>query len=134
MPQARSLLGALAALLALLVPLAHACWASGSWPAALTVDVSGPLDKASDWIVDNRDSHPLFLYFLGYVCNAVVIAVRAVYLVLLRRGLGRRHGRRRAGRLAGRGLVRGLAVAAPLGAFAVCGLLGMWVPTMQTSP
>lgn len=50
------LLLALAA--AILVPLANARWASGSWPHALTVDLSKPLADASDWIIDNRDSHP----------------------------------------------------------------------------
>ncbi|MGW8544047.1 ABC transporter permease [Streptomyces albidoflavus] len=120
---------ALAVLAAVLVPLAHARWASGSWPQALTVDVSGPLGSASDWIIDNRDSHPLFLYFFGHVSNAVVLSVRAVYLVLLAGGW--------AGvtvaagliawRVAGVKLAVGTAVA-----FLLCGVLGMWVPTMQT--
>lgn len=44
------------------------------------------LGKATDWIIDNRDSHPLFLYFFGYISNAVVLSVRAVYLVLLAAG------------------------------------------------
>ncbi|GGU35732.1 ABC transporter permease [Streptomyces lavendofoliae] len=101
----------------------------GSWPAALSVDLSGPLGSASDWIVDNRDSHPLFLYFFGHVSNAVVLSVRGVYLVLLAAGW--------AGVTAAAGLVAWrlagvrLAVTA-VAAFAVCGLLGMWVPTMQT--
>ncbi|MGA5428448.1 ABC transporter permease [Streptomyces koyangensis] len=120
---------ALAVLAAVLVPLAHARWASGGWPEALTVDVSGPLGSASDWIIDNRDSHPLFLYFFGHVSNAVVLSVRAVYLVLLAGGW--------AGvtvaagliawRVAGVRLAVGTAVA-----FLLCGVLGMWVPTMQT--
>ncbi|MBW8820589.1 MAG: glycine/betaine ABC transporter permease, partial [Streptomyces sp.] len=41
------LLIALAA--AVLVPLANARWASGSWPSALTVDLTSPLSRASDW-------------------------------------------------------------------------------------
>ncbi|MGW8946940.1 ABC transporter permease [Streptomyces koyangensis] len=120
---------ALAVLAAVLMPLAHARWASGGWPEALTVDVSGPLGSASDWIIDNRDSHPLFLYFFGHVSNAVVLSVRAVYLVLLAGGW--------AGvtvaagliawRVAGVRLAVGTAVA-----FLLCGVLGMWVPTMQT--
>ncbi|MFI6930084.1 ABC transporter permease [Streptomyces sp. NPDC050287] len=121
------LLLALAA--AILVPLANARWASGSWPAALTVDLTEPLTKASDWIVDNRDSHPLFLYFFGYISNAVVLSVRAVYLVLLGAGW--------AGVTAVAGLVawRVAGVKLALGtaaAFLACGLLGMWIPTMQT--
>ncbi|MFF9838849.1 ABC transporter permease [Streptomyces sp. NPDC013740] len=101
----------------------------GGWPAVLAVDVSSPLARGSDWIIDNRDSHPLFLYFLGHVSNLVVVSVRAVYLVLLAAGW--------AGVAAGAGLVAwrvaGVRLAlASVAAFAVCGFLGMWVPTMQT--
>ncbi|GHH77954.1 glycine/betaine ABC transporter permease [Streptomyces sulfonofaciens] len=120
---------ALAVLAAVLVPLAEAHWPGGAWPGALTVDLSGPLGRASDWIIDNRDSHPLFLYFFGYVSNAIVVGVRAVYLVLLAAGW--------AGVTAAAGLVAwrlaGLRLAlTAAAAFLVCGLLGMWVPTMQT--
>ncbi|WP_406254649.1 ABC transporter permease [Streptomyces chartreusis] len=121
------LLLALAA--AVLVPLADARWASGSWPGALTVDVSEPLTKVSDWIVDNRDSHPLFIYFLGHISNAVVICVRAVYLVLLAAGWAGVTAAASlvAWRVAGPRLAAGTGVA-----FLACGFLGMWVPTMQT--
>ncbi|MBA2948244.1 ABC transporter permease [Streptomyces himalayensis] len=119
----------LAVVAAVLVPVVHARWASGAWPDALTVDLSGPLGSASDWIIDNRDSHPLFLYFFGHISNAVTLSVRAVYLVLLAVGW--------AGVTAAAGLVawRVAGVRLALGtavAFLVCGLLGMWVPTMQT--
>ncbi|MEV0689908.1 ABC transporter permease subunit [Streptomyces sp. NPDC050388] len=114
---------------AALVPFAVARWAGGSWPEALTVDVSGPLAGASDWIIDNRDSHPLFLYFFGHVSNVVVVTVRAVYLALL--AVGWAGVTALAGlvawRVAGIRLALGTAVA-----FLACGLLGMWVPTMQT--
>ncbi|MDC0765880.1 ABC transporter permease [Streptomyces sp. HD] len=121
------LLIALAA--AILVPLADARWASGTWPGALTVDVSEPLTKVSDWIIDNRDSHPLFLYFFGHLSNAVIVAVRAVYLVLLAAGW--------AGVTAAASLiawrVADWKLAAGTGvAFLTCGFLGMWIPTMQT--
>ncbi|MEV0737203.1 ABC transporter permease subunit [Streptomyces sp. NPDC050549] len=121
------LLLALAA--AVLVPLANAHWSSGSWPGALTVDLSGPLGRANDWIIDNRDSHPLFLYFFGYISDAVVLSVRAVYLVLLAAGWAgvTAFGALVAWRVAGVRLAVGTGVA-----FLVCGLLGMWVPTMQT--
>lgn len=114
---------------AVLVPLADARWASGSWPAALTVDVSEPLTKVSTWIIDNRDSHPLFLYFFGHISNAVVICVRAVYLVLLAAGWAGVTAAASliAWRVAGRGLAAGTGVA-----FLACGFLGMWIPTMQT--
>ncbi|MFJ7075992.1 ABC transporter permease [Streptomyces sp. NPDC098781] len=121
------LLLALAA--AVLVPLANARWASGSWPGALTVDVSEPLTKVSDWIIDNRDSHPLFLYFLGHISNAVVICVRAVYLVLLAAGWAgvTVAAAAVAWRVAGWKLAAGTGAA-----FLACGFLGMWIPTMQT--
>ncbi|MFD5481005.1 ABC transporter permease [Streptomyces hawaiiensis] len=121
------LLLALAAVV--LVPLANARWASGAWPSALTVDLSEPLAKTSDWIIDNRDSHPLFLYFFGHVSNVVVIAVRAVYLTLLALGWAgvTALGALVAWRVAGVKLALGTGVA-----FLACGLLGMWVPTMQT--
>ncbi|MFF5973396.1 ABC transporter permease [Streptomyces sp. NPDC012769] len=101
----------------------------GGWPAALAVDVSAPLERTSDWIIDHRDSHPLFLHFLGHVSNLVVVSVRAVYLLLLAVGW--------AGVTAAAGLVAwrvaGVRLAlTSVAAFAVCGLLGMWVPTMQT--
>ncbi|MGW5616836.1 ABC transporter permease subunit [Streptomyces sp. NPDC003877] len=119
----------LAVAAAFLVPLADARWASGTWPGALTVDFSEPLAKASDWIIDNRDSHPLFLYFFGHVSNVVVIAVRAVYLALLAVGWAgvTALGALVAWRVAGVRLALGTAAA-----FLACGLLGMWVPTMQT--
>ncbi|MFF4358661.1 ABC transporter permease [Streptomyces sp. NPDC001604] len=114
---------------AVLVPLANARWASGSWPAALTVDLTKPLTTASNWIIDNRDSNPLFLYFFGYISNAVVISVHAVYLVLLAAGWAgvTAIGALVAWRVAGVRLALGTGAA-----FLACGLLGMWVPTMQT--
>ncbi|GGW84112.1 glycine/betaine ABC transporter permease [Streptomyces malachitofuscus] len=127
-PTARKL-AVLALLAAVLVPLAVARWAGGTWPEALTVNVSEPLGEASDWIIDNRDSHPLFLYFFGHVSNVVVIAVRAVYLALLAVGWAgvTAVSALIAWRVAGVRLALGTATA-----FLACGLLGMWVPTMQT--
>ncbi|WP_051745827.1 ABC transporter permease [Streptomyces scopuliridis] len=114
---------------AVLVPLALIRWPGTAWPDALTVDLSAPLGSASDWIIDNRDSHPLFLYFFGHISNAVVLSVRGVYLLLLAAGW--------AGVTAAAGLIGWrvagvrLALTAAV-SFAVCGVLGMWVPTMQT--
>ncbi|MER5942259.1 ABC transporter permease subunit [Streptomyces sp. NPDC001928] len=119
----------LALVAAILVPLANARWASGSWPGALTVDLTEPLTKVSTWIIDNRDSHPLFLYFFGHISNAVVLSVRAVYLVLLAAGWAGVTAAASliAWRVAGWRLAAGTAAA-----FLACGFLGMWVPTMQT--
>ncbi|WP_328873370.1 ABC transporter permease subunit [Streptomyces sp. NBC_00287] len=121
------LLLALAA--AILVPLANSRWASGTWPDALTVDLTTPLTTTSDWIIDNRDSHPLFLHFLGHISNAVVMGVRVVYLFLLAAGWAgvTALGALVAWRVAGARLALGTAAA-----FLTCGALGMWVPTMQT--
>ncbi|MGW5849046.1 ABC transporter permease subunit [Streptomyces sp. NPDC055254] len=114
---------------AVLLPLALLFPGAGSWPGALAVDLSGPLGRAGDWIVDHRDGHPVFLYFFGHVSNVVVVSVRAVYTVLLALGW--------IGVTALAGLVAlrlaGVRLAATcVAAFAACGLLGMWVPTMQT--
>ncbi|MFH9659358.1 ABC transporter permease [Streptomyces sp. NPDC017248] len=118
----------LALLTAALVPLVGR-WGHGTWPHALTVDLSGPLASASDWIIDHRDSHPLFLYFFGHVSNAVVIAVRAVYVTLLGAGWAgvTVFGALLAWRVAGVRLAAGTALA-----LLACGALGMWVPAMQT--
>ncbi|MFI1365947.1 ABC transporter permease [Streptomyces griseochromogenes] len=124
---AKLLLLALAA--AVLVPPLNAHWGAGAWPHALTVDLSKPLASASNWVIDNRDSHPLFLYFFGYISNAVVLSVRAVYLTLLAAGWAgvTAFGALVAWRVAGLRLAAGTALA-----FLTCGALGMWVPTMQT--
>ncbi|MGW2489660.1 ABC transporter permease [Streptomyces sp. NPDC001606] len=115
----------LALLTAVLLPLLH----GGSWPQHLTVHLDKPLAAASNWVVDNRDTHPLFLYFFGYVSNAVVLSVRAVYLTLLAAGWTgvTAFTALLAWRLAGPRLAAGTAVA-----LLTCGALGMWVPTMQT--
>ncbi|POX54262.1 glycine/betaine ABC transporter permease [Streptomyces sp. Ru71] len=122
-------LAVLAALAAVLVPLAASHWPGTTWPSALTVDLTQPLTSTSDWIIDHRDSHPLFLYFFGHISNAVVVSVRAVYLLLLALGWAgvTALGALVAWRAAGVRLALGTAAA-----FLACGLLGMWVPTMQT--
>ncbi|PWI17586.1 glycine/betaine ABC transporter permease [Streptomyces sp. Act143] len=127
--RAAAKLAVLALVAAVLVPLANARWAGGAWPNALTIDLSDPLTRASTWIVDNRDTHPLFLYFFGHISNAIVLCVRAVYLVLLAAGWAGVTALSAlvAWRVAGPRLALGTAAA-----FLTCGLLGMWVPTMQT--
>ncbi|MFI2759755.1 ABC transporter permease [Streptomyces echinatus] len=119
----------LALVAAVLAPWAATHWPGAAWPHALTVSLDKPLTTASDWVIDNRDSHPLFLYFFGHVSNAVVLAVRAVYLTLLAAGWAgvTAFGALLAWRVAGVRLAAGTAVA-----FLACGALGMWVPTMQT--
>ncbi|MFE7774171.1 ABC transporter permease [Streptomyces sp. NPDC057445] len=119
---------------AVLVVLGTVLLGGGAWPAGLTVDISQPLDGANQWVVDNRDTHPLFLYFLLHLSNTATDAVNTVYQVLDALGwLGVvAAGVLVAWRAAGLGL-RGARVAlTALGAFAVCGLLGMWDATLIT--
>ncbi|MFY4717657.1 ABC transporter permease [Streptomyces sp. LaBMicrA B280] len=115
----------LALITAVLLPLLH----GRAWPHHLTVSLTQPLTSASDWIIDNRDTHPLFLYFFGYISDAVVLAVRAVYVALLALGWPgvTALGALVAWRVAGPRLAAGTAAA-----FLACGALGMWEPTMQT--
>nr|WP_246430818.1 ABC transporter permease subunit [Streptomyces rectiverticillatus] len=127
-PAARKLL-VLAAAAAVLGPVAAAIHGSGTWPSALTVDLTKPLTGASDWIIDNRDGHWAFLYFFGHISGAIIGAVHAVYTVLL--ALGWAGVTAAAALIAWR--VAGVRVAVTaLASFAACGLLGMWVPTMRT--
>lgn len=127
-PAVRKLLG-LAALAVVVAAVAGPLWGNGLWPEELTVSVEEPLGDTSDWIIDNRDTHPLFLYFFGHVSNVIVLTVRVVYLVLL--ALGWPGVLLVATALAWR--CAGVRVAVTtFVSLAVCGLLGMWVPTMQT--
>ncbi|WP_338677165.1 ABC transporter permease subunit [Streptomyces sp. SCSIO 30461] len=120
--------------LAALIVLGALLLGGGAWPTALTVDISAPLDGANDWVIDNRDTHPLFLYFLLHLSNTATEAVNGVYQGLDALGwLGVvAAGVLVAWRAAGLG-ARGARVAlTALGAFAVCGLLGMWDATLIT--
>ncbi|MFF4742931.1 ABC transporter permease subunit [Streptomyces chengbuensis] len=120
--------------LAALLVLGALLLGGGGWPAGLTADISGPLDAANEWVVDNRDTHPLFLYFLLHLSNTATDGVDAVYQGLDALGwLGVVAAAVLvAWRAAGLGR-RGLRVAlTALGAFAVCGLLGMWDATLLT--
>ncbi|MFJ6634539.1 ABC transporter permease [Streptomyces sp. NPDC091376] len=129
----RGLIAGVGALVVLVV-LGSVLLGGGGWPAGLTADISGPLDDANEWVVDNRDTHPLFLYFLLHLSNTATDAVDGVYQVLDALGwLGVvAAGVLVAWRAAGLGR-RGLRVAlTALGAFAVCGLLGMWDATLLT--
>ncbi|WP_149184994.1 ABC transporter permease subunit [Streptomyces sp. TRM49041] len=120
---------------AVLVPLAAVLWGSGTWPSALTVNVQEPLDDVYSWVVNNRDSNPVFLYFLLHVSNWsdgsvawmtgllesvgwLPVTVAAVLLSWRVGGLRDRRGLKLAG--------------VTLAAFAVSGMLGMWQATMET--
>ncbi|GAA2452168.1 ABC transporter permease subunit [Streptomyces macrosporus] len=127
---------ALAAVAIVAVPVAASLWGSGSWPAALTYDVRAPLERLDAWIVDNRDSHWLFLYFLLHISNNTQYAVDGVFAFL--DGLGWVGVTAAAvvvawyagGANLGRRALRTAATA--LATFAVIGLLGLWEPAMET--
>lgn len=79
------------------------------------MDLVPALDSFADWVVDNRESHPVFLYFLLHLSNAATDSVAWVHSLLTsagwagvlavaaalawymrrRRAQGRRPGRRR---------------------------------------
>ncbi|MFC9248683.1 ABC transporter permease [Streptomyces sp. NPDC057136] len=119
----------LALIAAVAVPVVQARWGGAAWPGSLTVDLTAPLGEVNDWIIANRDSHPLFLYFFGHISNAVVLSVRGIYLLLL--ALGWAGVTAVAAVVAWRVAGLRLALTAAV-SFVVCGLLGMWVQTMQT--
>ncbi|NGO78684.1 ABC transporter permease subunit [Streptomyces sp. YC504] len=124
-------------LLALLVAVVSAAVAgSGEWPGDLTVDVRTPLTDFNEWLVDNRTTHPLFLYFLLHISNTAESAVDGVFSAL--ESLGFLGVTVAAVLIAwyagGAGLRRRALVTAgtAFGTFAVIGVLGMWEPAMDT--
>ncbi|RII21083.1 Glycine betaine transport system permease protein OpuAB [Streptomyces sp. YIM 130001] len=128
---------ALAVVVALLVAVVSAAvTGTGVWPHDLTFDAQSPLDDLNAWLVDNRTTHPLFLYFLLHISNTaqssvdavlsglealgfIGVTVLAVALAWYAGGAGLR---RRALRTAGTALAT----------FVAIGLLGMWEPAMET--
>ncbi|MFJ3979864.1 ABC transporter permease [Streptomyces sp. NPDC090021] len=119
--------------LALLLPTA-ALLADGGWPQALRLDLAPSLDSFADWVVDNRDSHPVFLYFLLHLSNTATDSVDAVHGLLTGAGwagvlpLAAALAWYAAG--AGRKGVGPALIAA--GSLAGCGLLGLWEQTTGT--
>ncbi|AZM60446.1 MULTISPECIES: ABC transporter permease [unclassified Streptomyces] len=118
-----------------LVPVAAALWGSGAWPSDLTVDVKTPLDDAYAWVVRNRETNPVFLYFLLHLSNWADDSVSWMTDLLLTVGwfpvtVAAVLFSWRVGGLQSR---RGAKLAAvTLGSFALCGVLGMWEATMET--
>nr|WP_257573393.1 ABC transporter permease subunit [Streptomyces sp. JJ66] len=109
---------------------------SGAWPGGLTVDVRTPLDSLNSWLVDNRTTHWLFLYFLLHISNTAELSVDALTDLFASLGwigvtlLGTAIAWYAGGAGRNRRALRTGATA--LGVFAACGLLGMWKPTMET--
>lgn len=124
-------------LLVLLVAVVSAFAVGESdWPSGWTVDVKTPLNDLNNWLVDNRDTHWLFLYFLLHISNGAEDSVDGMIELfdslgwvgvtavgtLIAWAAGGADLSRRALRVAG----------TALGVFAVCGLLDMWESTMET--
>ncbi|WP_301124372.1 ABC transporter permease [Streptomyces cacaoi] len=128
---------ALMALIVVLVALvAGAVAFDGTWPKALTFDVKGPLDDASNWLTDNRATSPLFLYFLLHISNWSEGGVDYVFTFLSNLGwLGVTVLATAASWwVAGAGLkARALRIALLTACiFAVFGVLGLWEYAMST--
>ncbi|MDK1472765.1 ABC transporter permease subunit [Streptomyces sp. 549] len=109
---------------------------AGTWPSALVYDVRTPLEDLNTWLVNNRDTHWIFLYFLLHISNTAESSVASLSELFTSMGwvgvtvlgtliawyAGGANLRRRALRTG----------ATALAVFTVCGLLGMWAPTMDT--
>ncbi|NJQ03756.1 ABC transporter permease [Streptomyces zingiberis] len=106
------------------------------WPQGWTVDLEGPLNEIDDWLVDNRNSHWLFLYFLLHISNTATSAVDLMEGLFEALGwigvtvVGTLVAWAAGGAGLGRRALRTAGTA--LGVFAVVGLLDMWDRTMQT--
>ncbi|MFE3581204.1 ABC transporter permease [Streptomyces vinaceus] len=128
-PSARTVL----LVLALLLPTA-ALLADGGWPQALHLDLAPSLDSFADWVVDNRNTHPVFLYFLLHLSNTATDSVDWVHGLLTSAGW--------AGVLplaaalawyaAGGGRKGAGPALVALGSLSCCGLLGLWEQTTET--
>jgi glycine betaine/proline transport system permease protein len=109
---------------------------SGDWPHGWTLDFSTPLSNLDEWIVDNRTSNWIFVYFLLHFSNWATAGVDGITTLLDSFGwigvtvLGTLIAWAAGGADLSR---RALRVGATgLGVFVVCGVLGMWEPTMET--
>jgi glycine betaine/proline transport system permease protein len=127
----------LAVLLALLVVvLSAAVSGSGVWPGGWTVDIKTPLNDLDNWLVDNREKSPIFLYFLLHISNSAESSVDAIVSLFDAMGwvgvtvVGTLVGWAAGGSdLSRRALRTG---ATTLGVFVACGVLEMWEATMET--
>ncbi|SCK15585.1 glycine betaine/proline transport system permease protein [Streptomyces sp. WMMB 714] len=120
----------------LVVVVSAAVTGSGAWPRGWTVDIETPLNDLDNWLVDNRETAPIFLYFLLHISNFAETSVDAITGLLESMGwlgvtlvgtliawaAGGADLSRRALRTGG----------TALGVFIVCGVLEMWEATMET--
>ncbi|MFP3988401.1 ABC transporter permease subunit [Streptomyces sp. E11-3] len=144
LPQSPGVLGRLAAspkamafIAALLVVIVSAvAVGSSSWPQALQVDVKTPLDDVKVWLDDNRDTHPLFLYFLLHISNFLESSYDSLVELFTAMGwIGVTFVGTLTAWAAGGGDLSRRALrtgATALGVFAAVGVLDMWDKTMET--
>ncbi|MEU3194215.1 ABC transporter permease subunit [Streptomyces sp. NPDC006992] len=121
---------------ALVVVVSALVTGAGTWPRSLTADVQSPLNDLDNWLVDNRESHWIFLYFLLHISNfaqasydtllSLLESMSYVGVIvvgtLIAWAAGGADLSRRALRTGGTALA----------VFAVCGVLDVWEPTMET--
>ncbi|WP_314171726.1 ABC transporter permease [Streptomyces winkii] len=120
----------------LVVIVSAAVSGSGVWPSGWVVDIKTPLNDLDDWLVDNRDTHWIFLYFLLHISNFAQGSYDALLSLFDSMGyvgvtvvgtlIAWSAGGADLSRRALRTGATGLAV------FAVCGVLRMWESTMET--
>lgn len=116
-------------LLAATIALHATGLAPASFPAAWDLHLREPIDGFKSWVIGNRTSHPVFLYFFDPLSNFIDTSLRSLErlllalpwpsIVILLYALGYRAGGHRVG---------GLAVAG----FLVMGLFGLWPQSMAT--
>ncbi|AYV25700.1 Glycine betaine transport system permease protein OpuAB [Streptomyces sp. ADI95-16] len=106
----------------------------GGWPQALRLDLAPALDSFADWVVDNRDSHPVFLYFLLHLSNAATDSVAWVHDLLTSAGWPGVLAVATALAWYAGGAGRGGSGPAlvSLGSLAGCGFLGLWEQATET--
>ncbi|MFC4492718.1 ABC transporter permease [Streptomyces ovatisporus] len=120
----------------LVVVVSAAVTGSGAWPDGWTVDVRTPLNDLDNWLVDNRETSPVFLYFLLHISNSAESSVDAITGLLESMGwvgvtlIGTLIAWAAGGADLSRRALRTGGTA--LGVFIVCGVLEMWEATMET--
>ncbi|MEU4969625.1 ABC transporter permease [Streptomyces smyrnaeus] len=127
----------LAVIIAALVVIVSALvTGQGTWPRSLTADVQGPLNDLDNWLVDNRESHWIFLYFLLHLSNFAQSAYDTLLSLLESMSyvgvivVGTLVAWAAGGADLSRRALRTGATA--LAVFVVCGVLDVWEPTMET--
>ena len=75
-------MGTAVAILALIAAVLAAAQV-GTFPESWNIGLRGPLDEFKRWIVGNRQTHPMFLYFFEPLSDAIDWGLRRVEGFLL---------------------------------------------------